>query len=293
VNYAYRTFLLVMLLLPVAVATNAQFDVQNIEYANTLCELRIDNRVFVQAPLNTRGELVKEIRKHSDLVIVERPEESDFFLTFTYSVPGADSGNALVDGNAQIALAEMVVFKFVNNKEKGTRPRVLGHWSNQKRVHSVPIPFQPLTEGFQKSRSGRSAAEEIIGRIALWAIGRKWPDHLHFDQLTNQLTINLGGKLERKGAKWFLKELKTVRSDSYAAQCVEALAVAKSNSWRPPSASIRTLPLESSASARSPLPTPAAKSTSAGRRTRVPVSVQTKAVACAKLRTSPLGVRKM
>ncbi|HMG73156.1 MAG TPA: hypothetical protein VK582_06600 [Pyrinomonadaceae bacterium] len=73
-NSGNCTFLLVLLFLVGAAATHAQsLEMPKIEYANDLCELRIENRVFVQAPLSTRQALVKELREHSDLVIVERP----------------------------------------------------------------------------------------------------------------------------------------------------------------------------------------------------------------------------
>jgi hypothetical protein len=74
--------------------------------------------------------------------------------------------------------------------------------------------------GFTRPHSNRGAIEELIVRLALWGVGKKWPNTFYFDQFNNQLTISTSGKLETKGAKAFLKELKNARSDSYAYRCV-------------------------------------------------------------------------
>lgn len=220
-----RTLLLLMLLLATfSGAAGAQtVEVPNVEYTNDLCELRGDNRVFVHAPLSTRQKIVKELREHSSLFVVERPEEADFMLLFTYT-PFADD---LTDGNppdasgALAARAELTAVKFVNRGEGQVRPRIIFYWSEQKSFHSVPIPLRGLSpNGFAAPRSGKSAAGELIARLALWAIHKKFPRTFYFDQFSNQLTISTGGRLEVNGAQAFLKELKNARSDAYALRCV-------------------------------------------------------------------------
>lgn len=218
-----RTLLLLMLLLAGALISNAQtFEVPKIEYASDLCELRNENRVFVHAPLSARQELVKELRKHSDLVIAERPEQADYLLIFAYTpfAVGSTEGSTL-NGAVVTARAELTVVKFVNHRVGEARPRILYHWWNQKSFHSLPMPLSSMTtNGFSRPRSGKSVVEELIARLALWAVGKKWPNTFHFDQFTNLLTVKTGGKLERKGAKTFLKALEDARKDSYARRCV-------------------------------------------------------------------------
>jgi hypothetical protein len=222
VKVTVRTFLSVMLLLAGAALANAQsFDLTDIEYANNLCELRSENRVFVHAPLNTRQELVNELRKHSDLVIVERPEEAEFFIMFAYSLAVADSPSALGLANAGNGGAEMAVLKYVSNQKDGKRPRILSYWSGKESIQTFPLPFTSISSaGFAGPRSGKSALGEVIARFALWFVGKK-SKRFEFDQFTNQLTINMGGKLERQGAKAFLRELKSARSSSYANRCMD------------------------------------------------------------------------
>lgn len=217
-----RTFLSVMLLLAGAALANAQsFDLPDIEYANNLCELRSENRVFVHAPLNTRQELVNELRKHSDLVIVERPEEAEFFIMFAYSLAVADSPSALGLANAGNGGAEMAVLKYVSNQKDGKRPRILSQWSGNESIQTFPLPFSSISStGFVGPPSGKRALGEIIARFALWLVGKK-SKRLEFDQFTNQLTINMGGKLEKQAAKAFLRELKNARSSSYASRCMD------------------------------------------------------------------------
>jgi hypothetical protein len=219
-NSGLRQVLLITVLLSVRVLTNAQtLEVPNIEYPNDLCELRDENRVFVHAPLNTRQQIVKELGEHSSLSIVERPEEADFLLLFAYSLflDGSAEG---IPSDLNAARAELAVVKFVNHKEGEVRPRILFFWSAQKSFHSVPVPFTGISpNGFAKPHSGKSAAGELILRLTLWAVHKKWPTKFYFDQFTNQLTVAMGGKLEEKGARAFLKALKHARSDDYARRC--------------------------------------------------------------------------
>jgi hypothetical protein len=219
-NPGLRRVLLITFLLSFGVLTNAQtFEVPNIEYPNDLCELRDQNRVFVHAPLNTRQQIVKELGKHSSLSIVERPEEADFLLLFTYS-PFIDGSAEGTPSDLNAARAELAVVKFVSQAEGQVRPRILFFWSAQKSFHSVSVPFTGLSPtGISKPHSGKSAAGELILRLTLWAVHKKWPTKFYFDQFTNQLTVAMGGKLEEKGARAFLKALKHARSDDYARRC--------------------------------------------------------------------------
>jgi hypothetical protein len=225
-NPAIRRDLLIMLLLPAMAVTNAQtFEFPNIEYPNDLCELREANRVFVHAPLNTRQQIVKELREHSSLSIVERPEEADFLLLFAYSQFLDESAEG-TPSDLNATRAELAVVKFVNHKEDEVRPRILFFWSAQKSFHSVPVPFTGISpNGFAKPHSGKSAAGELILRLTLWAVHKKWPTKFYFDQFTNQLTVAMGGGLEEKGARAFLKALKHARSDDYARRCSRPLAL--------------------------------------------------------------------
>ena len=225
-NSGLRKLLLITSLLSIGALTNAQtFEVPNIEYPNDLCELRDENRVFVHAPLNTRQQIVKELREHSSLSIVERPEEADFLLLFTYS-PFADGSAEGTPNDLNAVRAELAVVKFVSKAEGQVRPRILFFWSAQKSFHSVPVPFTGISpNGFAKPHSGKSAAGELILRLTLWAVHKKWPTKFYFDQFTNQLTITMGGKLEVKGARAFLKALKNARSDGYARRCSAPLAL--------------------------------------------------------------------
>lgn len=226
-NYDVRTILLFTLLLSGAGAAGAQsFEVPNIEYPNDLCELRAENRAFVHAPLGTREKLLKELREHSDLLIVERPEEADFLLLFTYTpfYDGSADGQPPDVGGGMAARAELAAVKFVARDAGQVRPRILFYWSAQKSFRGVQLPLSGLSaNGFVRPRSGRGAAAELIGRLALWAAHKRWPRALYFDQFTNQLTIASGGKLEDKAVKAFLKELKKARGDDYARRCVPRL----------------------------------------------------------------------
>lgn len=218
---AVRTFLPIMLLLAAVAVNNAQtFEVPNIEYPNDLCELRDENRVFVHAPLNTRQKIVKELRERSSLLIVERPEEADFLLLFTYA-PFVDGSSDGTPSDANGVRAELAVVKFVTDPEGKARPRILFYWSAQKSSRSIPVPFTGISpSGFATSRSGKGAAAELIMRLALWAAHKKFPTRFYFDQFTNQLTIRMGGTLEVKGIKAFLQSLKNARSDAYARRCL-------------------------------------------------------------------------
>ena len=228
-NYGVTTLVLLTLLLSGAVAAGAQsFEIPNIEYPNDLCELRAENRAFVHAPLGAREKLVKELREHSDLLIVERPEDADFLLLFTYTpfYDGSADGNPPDVSGGMAARAELAAVKFVTRGEGRVRPRILFYWSAQKSFRSVPVPLAGLSaNGFVKPRSGKGAAAELIGRLALWAAHKKWPRTFYFDQFTNQLTVATGGKLENKGMKAFLKELKKARGDDYARRCAPPLAL--------------------------------------------------------------------
>jgi hypothetical protein len=223
-----RAFWLFMLLLLSGAAHAQTMETPNIEYPNDLCALRAENRVFVHAPLSTRQKILKELSKHSDLLIVERPEEADFLILFTYTPfsDGSEDGNPLDGSGAITARAELTVVKFVNRSEEQVRPRVLFYWASQKSFHSIPIPLRGLSpNGFALPTSGKSAGGELIVRLAMWLIHKKWPRTFYFDQFTNQLTISTGGKLEIKGTKAFLNELKTARSDAYASRCVSRPAL--------------------------------------------------------------------
>jgi hypothetical protein len=217
-----RTLLLFMMLLSGA-AYGQNVEVPNVEYPNDLCELREENRVFVHAPPATRQKIVRELREQSGLYIVERPEEADYLLLFTYT-PFADGseGDSPLDASGAIsARAELTAVKFVNLGEGQVRPRILFYWAAQKSFHSAPIPLNGLSpNGFALPRSGRGATQELGARLALWAIHKKWPRTFYFDQFTNQLTISTGGRLEINGTKAFLRELKNARSDAYARRCV-------------------------------------------------------------------------
>ena len=218
-----RLLLLFMLLLLSGAAGAQTFEVPNVEYPNNLCELRGDNRVFVNAPLSTRQKIVKELRGHSGLFVVERPEEADFMLLFTYTPFADDSmgGNPPDASGALASRAELTVVKFVNRGEEQVRPRILFYWSEQNSFHNVPLPLKGVSAaGFAAPRSGKGAAAELVARLALWAIHKKWPRTFYFDQFSNQLTISTGGRLEVKGAQAFLKELNNARSNAYALRCV-------------------------------------------------------------------------
>lgn len=222
-NRIIRTISLAALLLSCALMVYAQnIETPDIEYANDLCELRDKNRVFVHAPLNTREQIVKELRKHSDLFIVERPEEADFFLIFTYTpLEGGSADGLPIATNGTTAGAELTAVKFVNYHEDKVRPRILFYWSDQKSLHNVPLPFSGISSnGFTMPRSGRSALGEGIARLFIWTISKKWSNKFYFDPFTNQLTVIKGGKLESKGAKAFLKALKEAQSSSYAYRCI-------------------------------------------------------------------------
>jgi hypothetical protein len=225
----YSTSALLLSLLLLSGAARAQsLEVPNFEYAKDLCELREENRVFVHAPLSTREKIVKELRHRSDLFIVERPEEADFLLLFTYTpfADGSQDGNPLEANGPMAARAELTVVKFIKRSEEQVRPRILFFWSEQKSFHSVPIPLRGLSlNGFAMPRSGKSAATELIARLTLWAIHKRWPRNFYFDQFTNQLTISMGGKFEVDGTKAFLKELKTARGDAYMYKCARQPAL--------------------------------------------------------------------
>jgi hypothetical protein len=210
-------FTLLMMGVPVSFAQTA---IPDVEYPTKPCELRDEHRVFVQAPLSTREEIVKKLRGRDDLVIAERPEEADYFLFFAYT-PFAEGVAGGATGAA--ARAEMTVVKFVNRGKNLVRPRILYYWGEEKSSRNVPMPFNGFSpSGFTRPHSNKSAVEQLIGRFALWALTKKWPNTFYFDQFTNQLTISRGGKLETSAAKAFLKKLKEARSDSYARECVQA-----------------------------------------------------------------------
>ena len=97
--------------------------------------------------------------------------------------------------------AGLVVFKSVSDRKEGVRPRILWYWSDQKSFRSVQIPSNGISlGGFQIPQSGRGAVVQLVGRVALWFIGKKWPSRFQYDPWTNQLTISMGGKLERQGS---------------------------------------------------------------------------------------------
>src|ERR1044071_166385 len=160
-NSSVRTVLLVMLLSLATATTEAQtIEVPNIEYANNLCELRNENRVFVHAPLNTREQIVKELREHSNLLIAERPEEGDYFLMFAYT-PVAEGLGTMGEAAGAAGYAELTAVKFVRYRKDQVRPRILFYWQGKKTSRSVPIPFNGLSSnGFSRPRSTRSAVEE-------------------------------------------------------------------------------------------------------------------------------------
>jgi hypothetical protein len=217
-SYGVRTLLLCALLLSGGAAAAAQsFEVPNVEYANDLCELGSESRVFVHAPLNVREKIVKILREHSDLQMSERPEDADFILLFTYT-PYAESsadGSPLDAGGAVTARAELAAVKFVRLREDQVRPRILFYWAAQRSFHNISIPLSGLSpNGFAAPRSGKSAAAELVARLALWAVHKRWRG-LSFDQLSDQLTVSKGGKFEVSAAKTFLKELKSARSEDY------------------------------------------------------------------------------
>ena len=235
-NYGTRTFLLFMLLLLSVVANAQTLEVPNIEYPNDPCELRNENNVFVHAPLSVRQRIVKELREHSNLFIVERPEEADFLLLFTYTPfaeGSADDSPPDVNGMTP-ARAELTAVKFVTRSEDQVRPRILFYWSAQKSFHSIPLPLSGLSpNGFAMPRSGKSAAGELIARFLIWAVHKSWPRTLYFDPFSNQLTISMDGKLEVKGIKAFIKELKNARSDAYVLRCTPQPTVAPVESAAP------------------------------------------------------------
>jgi hypothetical protein len=214
-----RTFSLVALLLG-AVAAKAQPEMPSREYAKDPCELRTDNRIFVEAPLKTRGSILKELSQHSNLSVVERPEEADFFLIFSYAGAEAASSNALANSNLETLSAEMTVLKYVSNQKGGTRQRILLYWSEQRSIHTVHIPFSLVSStGLNMPRSSKSLLAEIVGRGILWGVSKVWSKRFQFDPLSDQLTLNVNEKLEISAIKWFLKELKNVRSSSNNHQC--------------------------------------------------------------------------
>jgi hypothetical protein len=181
--------------------------------------------VFVEAPLNTRQEIVKELRRNEDIVIAERPEDADYFLFFAYA-PIAEGlgGSSTGETVGTAGYAEMTVVKFVNAQKDQKRQRILFYWQGKKTSHSVPLPFHGLSpNGFSRPRSTKSAVEELIGRFFGWAITKKWPKTFYFDQFTNQLTISTGGKFETSAAKAFIKELKNAQGDAYAQKCTQPL----------------------------------------------------------------------
>jgi hypothetical protein len=220
-NSANRKFLLFMLLLLGTSTTIAQSpDMPKTEIAKYPCELISERRVFVDAPLNQRDEIVKQLTKHSDLVIVERPEEADFFLTFTNALQVAGGGNFLQLDSAETAAAEIVVWNRVNDLKGGERQRVLLHWSGRNSFYSATIPWSGITSsGFRGPSSGKKAGAELIGRGVLEIICRIWPGRCQVDQYRNQVTIIKGGKLETEGAKWFLDQLKKIRNGFYDGGC--------------------------------------------------------------------------
>jgi hypothetical protein len=227
VNPIGRSLLLLMLLVSGAVKSTAQSpEIPNIEYPTLPCELRNEHRVFVQAPLSTRDEIVKELRRHEEIIIAERPEDADYFLLFAYTF-GEDG---LVETAGAVGYAEMTAVKFVRLSKDQVRPRILFHWQGKKISRSVPIPFHGLSPtGFSRPRSTGSAVTELIGRLAGWALTKRWPKTFYFDQLTNQLTISTGGKFETNGTRAFLKELKKARGESYVQRCTPPPAVTSSS----------------------------------------------------------------
>jgi len=216
---------LILLTLAGATASAAQsFEMPNVEHPKTPCELRNEHRVFVHAPLSTRQEIVRELSKDDRLVIAERPEEADYFLVFAYTAVADPSAGFAGDAVGAAGHAEMTAVKFVRYHEEKVRPRILFYWQGERKTRSVPLPFRGMTaNGFAAPRSTKSAVEELIGRFAVWALTKKWPHTFSFDQFTNQLTINTGGKFEKSGAKAFLKQLKEARGDSYALRCMTPL----------------------------------------------------------------------
>lgn len=221
-SYGVCSFLLCVLLLSGGASAAAQsFEIPNVEYANDLCELGSESRVFVQAPLNVRERIVKVLREHSDLQLSEKPEQADFILLFTYT-PYAESsadGNPLDAGGAVTARAELAAVKFVRLREDQVRPRILFYWSAQKSFHNIPLPLSGLSlNGLAAPRSGKSAAAEVIARLALLLAHKKWRG-LSFDQFSNQLSVSKGGRFEVSASKAFLKELKNARRDDYRRTC--------------------------------------------------------------------------
>lgn len=222
-NLGIRRLLQVFLMVSAAAAVSGAqtFEAPNIEYPSLPCELRSEHRVFVHAPLSTRQEIVRELSGRGDLVIAERPEEADYFLLFAYTLVADGSAGAFAADTAGTgARAEMTAVKFVRYGGEKVRPRILFYWQGQKTSRSVPLPLSGMSAaGFTRPRSTRNAVEELIGRLSLWALTKKWPKTFSFDQFSNQLTITTGGKFETSGAKAFLKELKKARGDSYAQRC--------------------------------------------------------------------------
>jgi hypothetical protein len=168
---------------------------------------------------------VKELRRHTAIIIAERPEEADYFLLFAYR-PVADGlgGSFTAETSGATGYAEMIAVKFVRSQKDQVRPRILFYWQGKKTSHSIQLPLSDVSpNGLSQPRSTKSAVEELIGRLVGWAITKKWPNTFHFDQFTNQLTISTGGKFETSGAKAFIKELKKARGDSYALKCAPPL----------------------------------------------------------------------
>jgi hypothetical protein len=229
-------------------------EMPSVEYPKLPCELRSEHKVFVQAPLSTRQELVRELSRDSHLVIAERPEEADYFILFAYTAVVADGSASFAgEATAMSGHAEMTAVKFVHYREGQVRPRILFYWQGERKTRNVPLPFGGApANGFAAPRSTRSAVEELVGKLALWALTKKWSNTFSFDPFTNQLTISTGGKFEKNGAKAFLKQLKEARGDSYALSCAAAslpadVHPAKPSYWldAPPAVPPRMVPFES------------------------------------------------
>lgn len=191
----------------------------DIEYGD-LSELGQPARIFVHSTPDAyaRVAIVKELERHPEfVVVVGRPEDAQAYLL--YYGPGVEEGASVLraEGAGEVNLSgTLVVFRMVEGCQ-GERPRQLFIDRRVKTVSArLPLPLTAMN-GFAAQGpgiprpSGKALGAELVVRLGLFLMQKKYPGAVNFDQGTATLALSFSQKAEKQTAKSLIEALKKAR----------------------------------------------------------------------------------